>query len=51
MRLAGFEVGPQTPLFLLAGPGVIESEELALRSIDALVKARPFLETEFHHVH
>jgi 3-deoxy-D-manno-octulosonic acid (KDO) 8-phosphate synthase len=29
MRLAGFEVGPQTPLFLIAGPRVIESEQLA----------------------
>jgi len=57
MRLAGFDVGSQTPLFLIAGPCVIESEALGLstaerlKDIDTLVKARPFLETEFHQVH
>jgi 2-dehydro-3-deoxyphosphooctonate aldolase (KDO 8-P synthase) len=30
MRLCGFEVGLQHPLFLIAGPCVIESEQLAL---------------------
>ena len=30
MRLAGFEVGNRSPLFLIAGPCVIESEELVL---------------------
>ena len=30
MKLAGHEVGPHEPLFLIAGPCVIESEELCL---------------------
>ena len=30
MKLCGFEVGPDKPLFLIAGPCVIESEQLAL---------------------
>ena len=30
MNLCGFEVGPDKPLFLIAGPCVIESEQLAL---------------------
>ena len=30
MKLAGFEVGPQQPFFLIAGPCVIESEGLVL---------------------
>ena len=30
MKLCGFEVGLQQPLFLIAGPCVIESEQLAL---------------------
>jgi 2-dehydro-3-deoxyphosphooctonate aldolase (KDO 8-P synthase) len=30
MKLAGYEVGPHEPLFLIAGPCVIESEELCL---------------------
>lgn len=30
MKLAAFEVGPQRPLFLIAGPCVIESEALVL---------------------
>jgi 2-dehydro-3-deoxyphosphooctonate aldolase (KDO 8-P synthase) len=30
MKLAGFEVGPQQPFFLIAGPCVIESEALVL---------------------
>src|SRR5512142_2539894 len=30
MNLYGFEVGPDRPLFLIAGPCVIESEQLAL---------------------
>jgi 2-dehydro-3-deoxyphosphooctonate aldolase (KDO 8-P synthase) len=36
MRLAGFEVGPQTPLFLIAGPCVIESEELVMTTAERL---------------
>jgi 2-dehydro-3-deoxyphosphooctonate aldolase (KDO 8-P synthase) len=30
MKLCGFEIGPDRPLFLIAGPCVIESEQLAL---------------------
>lgn len=36
MELCGFEVGPDRPLFLIAGPCVIESESLALETADAL---------------
>lgn len=32
MKLAHFEVGPEQPLFLIAGPCVIESESLALET-------------------
>ncbi|MCS6948688.1 MAG: 3-deoxy-8-phosphooctulonate synthase, partial [Steroidobacteraceae bacterium] len=30
MELCGFEVGPREPLFLIAGPCVIENRELTL---------------------
>ena len=36
MNLCGFEAGPDRPLFLIAGPCVIESERLALESSEAL---------------
>jgi 2-dehydro-3-deoxyphosphooctonate aldolase (KDO 8-P synthase) len=36
MRLAGFEVGPKTPLFLIAGPCVIESEALVMTTAEKL---------------
>jgi 2-dehydro-3-deoxyphosphooctonate aldolase (KDO 8-P synthase) len=36
MRLAGFEVGPKAPLFLIAGPCVIESEELVMTTAERL---------------
>lgn len=36
MRLCGHDVGPRRPLFLIAGPCVIESEALALESAEAL---------------
>ena len=36
MHLCGFEVGPDQPLFLIAGPCVIESEQLALDTAGAL---------------
>ena len=36
MNLCGFEVGLQRPLFLIAGPCVIESEALALSAAEAL---------------
>ena len=36
MNLCGFEVGLDQPLFLIAGPCVIESEQLALETAEAL---------------
>ena len=36
MRLCDFEVGLDRPLFLIAGPCVIESEQLALETAEAL---------------
>ena len=36
MRLAGFEVGSKTPLFLIAGPCVIESESLVMSTAERL---------------
>ena len=36
MPLAGFEVGLDRPLFLIAGPCVIESETLAQETAGAL---------------
>jgi 2-dehydro-3-deoxyphosphooctonate aldolase (KDO 8-P synthase) len=36
MRLAGLEVGDQTPLFLIAGPCVIESEALVMTTAERL---------------
>ena len=36
MRLAGFEVGAKTPLFLIAGPCVIESEALVMSVAERL---------------
>jgi 2-dehydro-3-deoxyphosphooctonate aldolase (KDO 8-P synthase) len=36
MRLAGFTVGDQTPLFLIAGPCVIESEALVMTTAERL---------------
>jgi 2-dehydro-3-deoxyphosphooctonate aldolase (KDO 8-P synthase) len=36
MRLAGFEVGAKTPLFLIAGPCVIESESLVMSTAERL---------------
>ena len=36
MELCGFEAGPDRPLFLIAGPCVIESERLALESAETL---------------
>ena len=36
MNLCGFEAGPDLPLFLIAGPCVIESERLALESAETL---------------
>jgi 2-dehydro-3-deoxyphosphooctonate aldolase (KDO 8-P synthase) len=36
MNLCGFEAGPDRPLFLIAGPCVIESKRLALESAETL---------------
>jgi len=36
MNLAGFETGQHAPLFVIAGPCVIESESLVLRTADRL---------------
>ncbi|MGB7215807.1 MAG: 3-deoxy-8-phosphooctulonate synthase, partial [Gammaproteobacteria bacterium] len=36
MNFAGFEAGPDAPLFVIAGPCVIESEELVLRTAERL---------------
>ena len=36
MRLAGFEVGAKSPLFLIAGPCVIESEALVMSTAERL---------------
>ena len=36
MRLCGFEVGAELPLFLIAGPCAIETESLALSTAEAL---------------
>ena len=36
MKLCGFEVGAQSPLFIIAGPCVIESESLALETAGIL---------------
>jgi len=38
MKLCGHDVGPRRPLFLIAGPCVIESEALALESAEALAR-------------
>ena len=39
MQLCGFEVGDDQPLFLIAGPCVIESEALALETANTLKEA------------
>lgn len=36
MKLAGFEVGAHRPLFLIAGPCVVESETLAVETAGTL---------------
>ncbi len=36
MRLCGFEAGPSQPLFLIAGPCVVENEKLALSAAGTL---------------
>ena len=36
MKLCGFEIGEQRPLFLIAGPCVIESEQLQIDTAGTL---------------
>src|SRR5476651_720666 len=36
MKLCGFEVGPDKPLFLMAGPCVVESKEMAMETAGRL---------------
>ena len=36
MKMCGFDVGPEQPFFLIAGPCVIESEQLAIDTAGAL---------------
>ena len=47
MNLCGFEAGPEHPLFLIAGPCVIESEQLALDSAGALQETAAGLAVPF----
>ena len=41
MKLCGFEVGLHQPFFLIAGPCVIESEQMALDTAGALKEISP----------
>ena len=36
MKLCGFDAGPDQPFFLIAGPCVIESEQLAIDTAGTL---------------
>ncbi len=47
MRLCGFEAGPEHPFFLIAGPCVIESEQLAMDTSGALKEICERLEIPF----
>ncbi|HEY9182369.1 MAG TPA: 3-deoxy-8-phosphooctulonate synthase, partial [Gammaproteobacteria bacterium] len=47
MRLAGFEVGAEKPLFLIAGPCVIESEALVMSTAERLKDITTKLEMSF----
>lgn len=47
MKLCGFEVGLDRPLFLIAGPCVIESEQLAIDTAGALKEICERLELSF----
>ena len=47
MRLCGFEVGLDQPLFLIAGPCVIESETLALQTASELKRICAALDIPF----
>ncbi len=47
MKLCHFEVGPERPLFLIAGPCVIESEQLAMETAGRLKELTTALEIPF----
>jgi 2-dehydro-3-deoxyphosphooctonate aldolase (KDO 8-P synthase) len=47
MRLAGFEVGAKQPLFLIAGPCVIESEALVMSTAERLKAITAELDVPF----
>ena len=47
MKLCSFEVGLNQPLFLIAGPCVIESESLCLRIAESLLKTCSRLEIPY----
>ena len=47
MRLAGFEVGAKKPLFLIAGPCVIESEALVMSTAERLKAITAELDVPF----
>ena len=47
MKLAGFEVGLDRPLFLIAGPCVIESEQMAIDTAGRLMEIAGRLEIPF----
>lgn len=47
MRLAGFDVGQQAPLFLIAGPCAIESEEVVLATAERLKRIADRLAVPF----
>jgi 2-dehydro-3-deoxyphosphooctonate aldolase (KDO 8-P synthase) len=47
MKLCGFEVGLDRPLFLIAGPCVIESEDLAMETAGQLAEITRALEIPF----
>ena len=49
MRLAGFEVGVKSPLFLIAGPCVIESEALVMGTAERLKAITTELRIESEH--
>jgi len=47
MRLCDFEVGGDNPLFVIAGPCVIESEQLAIDTAGELAEITKFLDIPF----
>ena len=47
MKLCGFEVGNDKPLFLMAGPCVIESEKIAFESAEKLKEIASRLKINF----